>query len=153
MSDTLPFVISADRDRFDRPVSFLNGRFDVKVSGEDTGGTACVVDTIRTSRGGPPLHYHLTQSEWFFVRAGEFRFRVGDDFHHLRAGDSIFGPPGIPHAFVNLSNTGTLLIAFRPAETMEAFFVAGQGLDPRSQAFVELSRRHGMVVIGPPLDL
>ena len=28
--------------------------------------------------GGPPLHYHLAQEEWFYVMEGEVLFQVGD---------------------------------------------------------------------------
>ena len=145
-----PFVVRAEEDRFLSGLRFLNGRFDCKVSGRDTGGALCIIDTFRTARGGPPLHLHNHQNEWFFVQEGEFRFQVGDQIHLLQAGDSIFGPQGVPHAFVNISETGRLLIAFQPAGTMEAFFASGL-LDPRSEEFRELSRLHGMDVVGPPL--
>jgi hypothetical protein len=61
-----PFVVKAGEDRFLSPARFLNGRFDCKVSGRDTDGALCVIDTFRTRRGGPPLHVHDRQDEWFF---------------------------------------------------------------------------------------
>ena len=153
VADTVPsFFVRAEEDRFLAPLRFLNGRFDCKVSGRDTGGALCVIDTFRMGRGGPPLHLHHHQNEWFFVQEGTFRFHVGGETLLLKEGDSIFGPCGVPHAFVNLSETGRLLIAFQPAGTMEAFFAAGL-LDPMSEQFRELSRRHGMDVVGPPLPL
>jgi hypothetical protein len=44
------------------------------------------------------------------------------------------------------------VVAFQPAGTMEAFFDEGSALSPlMSAAFAELSGRHGMTVVGPPL--
>ncbi|MGV8953862.1 MAG: cupin domain-containing protein [Cypionkella sp.] len=131
-------------------MTFLNGSFNTKVSAVDTGGALCVIDTVRTGRGGPPLHLHHEQDELFFVQEGEFRFQIGADNFELGPGDFIFGPRRVPHAFVNLSENGRLLIAFQPAGTMEAFFSAGLR-DPRSEEFIALSREHGMEVVGPPL--
>lgn len=149
---TAPFVVRTDQDRYNRPITFLNGRFDTKVSAADTGGALCVIDTIRLHRGGPPLHFHIDQDELFHVLEGRFRFRVGDGTYELGRGDFIFGPRRLPHAFVNLTETGRLLIAFQPAGTMEAFF-GHQLLDPRSEEFRVLSRAHGMEIVGEPLPL
>jgi mannose-6-phosphate isomerase-like protein (cupin superfamily) len=134
------------------PVRFLNGRFDCKISARDTAGALCAFDTIRTRPGGPPLHLHLEQDEWFFVQEGQFQARVGDETRELGPGDSFFGPRGIPHAFTMVSQTGRMLITFQPAGTMEAFFAA-ELVDPMSEEFRELSRQHGMEVVGPPLPL
>ena len=152
MVDIQPFVVSRDQDRFGTPVTFLNGRLDTKLSARDTGGALCVVDTIRGRRGGPPLHLHFDQDELFFVLEGRFRFRIGDDVHEVGPGDFLFGPRRVPHAFVNLTETGRLMVAFQPAGTMEAFFASGL-LDPTTEEFRQLSRDHGMDVLGPPLAL
>ena len=152
MVDIQAFVVAKDQDRFGAPVRFLNGRFDTKVSGQDTGGALCMIDTLRLGRGGPPLHLHFDQDEMFFVLEGQFRFQVGDSFHELGPGDFLFGSRRVPHAFVNLSETGRLMVAFQPAGTMEAFF-AGGWRDPTTEEFRQASREHGMEVLGPPLLL
>src|SRR5215470_7064734 len=95
------FMVPADADRSGADLRYLNGRFDCKLSGADSEGRLCIYDTYRSTRGGPPLHYHREQDEWFFVREGEFVFRIGDDMFRLKAGDSVFGPRNVPHAFIN----------------------------------------------------
>lgn len=149
---TSEFVVRADEDRHQSPVRFLNGRFDAKVSSGDTNGAVYIVDTIRSRPGGPPLHLHFDQDDWFMVQEGSFHFRVGDNYFDLGPGDSIFAPRRVPHQFANITETGPLLIMFQPAGTMEAFF-ASEMVDPMSEAFAELSRQHGMEVLGPPLAL
>src|SRR4028118_927306 len=118
------YRLSEDADRFGSPTFFLNGRFDCKVSGQETDGRLCIFDTVRTHRGGPALHYHHDQDEWFFVREGEFLFQVGEETFRLREGDAILAPRGIPHAFANVSETGRLMIVFQPAGSMEEYFRA-----------------------------
>ncbi|MDB5615011.1 MAG: Cupin 2 conserved barrel domain protein [Devosia sp.] len=144
--------VQRDSDRFDQPVQFLNGRFDTKLSTQDSRGKIFIIDTVRSGHGGPPLHYHHELDEWFLVQEGSFRFQIGDALYELGSGDSILGPKGVPHAFLNLTPTARLLVAFFPAGSMEAFF-AHSLLDPRSEDFRTLSREHGMEVVGPPLSL
>ena len=125
MGGTPPFVVRKDQDRLDNPVRFLNGRMDTKVSASDTAGAICVIDTVRLRRGGPPLHYHYEQDELFLVLEGQFRFQIGDAHYEAGPGDVVFGPRRVPHAFLNLSDTGRLMITFQPAGTMEQFFSSG----------------------------
>ena len=144
--------VRKDKDLHDAPFAFLNGAFHLKVSGTETEGGLCIYDTIRHEPGGPPLHVHDGQDEWFFVTEGTFNIRVGDVVHNLGPGDSILGPRGIPHAFRNSSRTGRIMVVFQPAGTMQQFFEEGSTLGPMTpQIFAELSSRHGMKVVGPPL--
>jgi quercetin dioxygenase-like cupin family protein len=146
------FVVRSGDDRFSAPIRFLNGRFDIKVSGRDTGGRLCVIDTFRIAPGGPPVHVHEAQDEVFHVLDGRFRFRIGDELVEAHPGDVLFGPRGVPHAFASVSPSARLVLTFQPALTIEAFF-AEAGLDPLSEEFAQVSRAHGMELIAPPLDL
>lgn len=144
--------VRRDADLHARPFGFLNGAFHLKVSGSDTEGGICIYDTVRSEPGGPPLHVHASQDEWFFVTEGRFDVRVGDMTHSLGPGDSMLGPRGVPHAFRNTSRTARIMIVFQPAGTMREFFEEGSTLSPLTpQAFSELSARHGVTVVGPPL--
>lgn len=145
-------LVRRDKDLHDAPLAFLNGAFHLKVGAAETAGGLCIYDTIRHEPGGPPLHMHADQDEWFLVTEGTFQVRVGDVVHTLEPGDSILGPRGIPHAFRNSSRTGRILVLFQPAGTMQDFFQEGSAINPMTpQAFAELSSRHGMKVVGPPL--
>ncbi|SPE63381.1 conserved hypothetical protein [Verrucomicrobia bacterium] len=100
----------------------MGGRFDLKVSSRDTGGDLCIYDTLRKAKGGPALHRHHFQDEWFYVIRGEFMVRVGDDTLSLHPGDSAFAPRTIPHAFAKTSHgEGQMLVLFQPAGSMEDF--------------------------------
>jgi mannose-6-phosphate isomerase-like protein (cupin superfamily) len=145
--------VASGEDRYNNAARFLNGRFDCKVSAADTNGTMCIFDTFRDKVGGPPLHYHKFQDEWFMVLEGDFLFQVGDGFQRLGPGDSIFGPRMVPHALRNLTAPARMLIAYTPAAKMEEFFRAGLG--PNSAAteeFEALHRAHDIINVGPPLS-
>ena len=41
---------------------------DIKISGKDTNNDLAVFEQSgQTPNGGPPLHIHIDQDEWFFV--------------------------------------------------------------------------------------
>jgi mannose-6-phosphate isomerase-like protein (cupin superfamily) len=50
---------------------------------------------------GPKLHVH-PYDEVFVVIEGRARFFVGDRVIDAEAGETVLGPAGIPHRFVNL---------------------------------------------------
>ena len=81
--------VKADIDRDDAPFTFLDGIFNVKVSGKDKQGRCVIFDTLRPNKVGPALHLHTDCDEWFFVREGEFKFQVGEDTLRLKPGDSL----------------------------------------------------------------
>ena len=84
------FKVSSGSDRYSEELLIMGGRFDCKVSGKDTNGDLCIYDTIRETKGGPALHRHHYQDEWFYVIRGEFIVKVGEDMFQLHPGDSAF---------------------------------------------------------------
>lgn len=147
--------VNAGSDRFGRALQFSDWRFDCKVSAADTAGDYCIYDTLRTAKGGPPMHVHRRQDEWFLVRDGEFKFVIGDEAFRLMPGDTLLGPRGVPHAFVSLSETSALLIAFIPAGTIEQLFHEVSNVNrhrvPTLEDWRTISRAHDVEIVGPPL--
>ena len=147
-------LVAAGQDRFGKSFEYLGARFDLKVSGQDSNGALSIYDTTRFEKTGPSLHSHTNLDEWFFVTAGTFKFQVGTELFHLKAGDSLFGPRNVPHAFVKTSEEpGRLVIMHAPAGTMEAyFFEARQQQNPTPADRDALMRKHRMIPIGPRLS-
>ena len=149
--------VGAQKDRYHEELLIMGGRFDLKVSSRDTDGDLCIYDTLRREKGGPALHLHHFQDEWFYVIRGEFIVRVGDDTFSLHPGDSAFAPRKIPHAFAMTSDgEGQMLVLFQPAGSMEDFFkqMSQMGKEiPKNQETVlkQLWADHGMEIVGPPL--
>jgi len=151
------FMVEAGKDRFLEELLLMGGQFDCLVSAKDTGGDLCIYNTIRHEKGGPALHIHHSQDEWFYVMEGEFIVRVGDDMMSLKSGDSAFAPRKVPHAFAKINEgLARMLVLFQPAGSMEDFFVQmsklGSGI-PKDQEKVlkQLWHDHGMEIVGPPL--
>jgi quercetin dioxygenase-like cupin family protein len=151
------FRIGAHKNRYDEDLLIMGGRFDLKVSARDTGGDLCIYDTIREARGGPALHRHHFQDEWFYVIRGEFIVRVGDETMALHPGDSAFAPRTIPHAFAKIDDgVAQMLVLFQPAGSMEDFFAQmsrlGKGIPTNQETTLkQLWADHGMEIVGPPL--
>ena len=129
---------------------------DIKISRKDTDNEVAVFEqTGLTPNGGPPLHIHPEQDEWFYVIEGDYLFVVGKDKYQIKAGDTIFLPRKVPHAFVQLSENGKMIVSYVPAGKMEAFFaVTDKWTSPPSkEEIVQVFADHGMQVVGPPLKI
>lgn len=120
-----------------------------KVMPSETGAGLFVIEHTNLVKGGPPLHLHLHQEEWFYVVEGTVLFQIGDGRKTLRAGDSILGPRNIPHTFSSVGDKpGRLLIAFTPAGKMEEFLRVTAVPNPPNQD-AAFFRRYDMELIGP----
>lgn len=72
------------------------------VNGEFLGTSVTVLAYGNDEPGtGPRLHVH-PYDEIFVVREGRARFFVGDQVIDAAAGETVLGPAGLPHKFVNL---------------------------------------------------
>jgi quercetin dioxygenase-like cupin family protein len=128
---------------------------DVKISGSDTNGDLAIFEQTSLSKGrGTPLHVHPLQDEIFYVIKGAYRFKVGSKRYELRAGDTIFLPRQVPHAWIQDSETGKMLVTLQPAGKLEDFFVSMAGLDhePTPEEIKLLFAKNEMQVVGPLLE-
>lgn len=79
-----------------------SGRWRGFVDGIALGTNVTVVFYEQEEVGvGPTRHVH-PYDEVFIVREGRARFTIGDTVIEGEAGDVLFGPANVPHAFVNL---------------------------------------------------
>jgi quercetin dioxygenase-like cupin family protein len=129
---------------------------DVKVSGSDTDGGFALFETTTITPGmGTPLHVHHLQDEVFYVVEGNYYFQVGQDKFHLGAGDSIFLPMKVHHAWTQVSEKGKMTVLFQPAGKMENFFVtlAAMEHEPTKEEMAKLFTDNEMEIVGPPLKI
>jgi len=142
-------VVGSGLDRFGESRSRGFSSILFKVMPRDTGGGLFIIEHANLVKGGPPLHLHLHQEEWFYVMDGEVLFQIGDIRKQLRSGESVLAPRNIPHAFTSVSEKpGRMLIAFTPAGKMEEFFRATAIPNPPHED-AEFFRRYEMELIGP----
>jgi mannose-6-phosphate isomerase-like protein (cupin superfamily) len=143
-----PHVVPAGQDRLGAPHSMGISSLAFKVLTADTGGNLFVIEHTHLVRGGPPLHLHLSQDEWFYVMEGKVAFQVGDKRFELGSGESVLGPRRVPHAFSSIAPQSRLLIAFTPAGKMEQFFLDG-GANPALALTADFMSRYEMRWLGP----
>ncbi|MEO5978289.1 MAG: cupin domain-containing protein [Chryseolinea sp.] len=129
---------------------------DVKISGTDTEGDLAIFEQTSLSQGkGTPFHVHPNQDEVFYVIDGAYKFKVGQDLFDLKAGESIFLPRKIPHAWTQVSGAGKMIVILQPAGKLESFFVTMAALDhvPTPAEVARVFSDNEMEVVGPPLKL
>ncbi len=129
---------------------------DLKIAAKDTGGDLSVfVQTGFTEKGGPPLHVHLFQDEYFYILEGEYLFQVGGEKYTMNPGDTIFLPRNVPHAFAQLTTNGKVVVSYLPAGKMESFFktTAAWTSSPTPTEVAKVFEDHDMKVVGPPLKV
>ncbi len=129
---------------------------DVKISGSDTNGNLAIFEQTSLSQGkGTPLHIHNSQDEIFYIIEGSYKFKVGDDKYDLTAGDSIFLPRKVAHAWTQVSEKGKMSVIMQPAGKLENFFVTMAALDhePSQQEIAKIFSDNDMQVVGPPLKI
>ncbi len=149
------FVVKASESRFNEK-TLIGGKNpnDIKVSQKDTNGDLTVFEYTGNEKGGPPLHVHSHQDEIFFIVQGQFLFQVGNDKHTLKAGDTIFLPRAVPHAFAQLTENGKMFFLFQPSGKMEDYFRALSNITspPTPEQGAKIFADHDMKVVGPPLQ-
>lgn len=129
---------------------------DLKISSKDTDGDIAVFEQNGfTPSGGPPLHIHFYQDEFFYIIQGSYLFQVGNDKYQMKPGDTIFLPRNIQHAFKQLTENGKVLVAYIPAGKMEDFFKTTDSWTspPSNEEIAKAFEDHDMKVVGPPLSV
>jgi len=150
------FLVGAGKDRFDKPITLLQGdTFFTKISSVDTNGDLFVYESTRLKEGGPSHHVHFEQDEWWYVLKGEFTIKVGDKIYHAKEGDSVFGPRMVPHSFAKVGEAeAKLLMIFQPAGKMEEYFKKvseGATKNLTEEERRKFNEQFGVKQVGPPI--
>ena len=141
----------------------LGSLFERLVTAEQTGGTLGAAMVTQPPGLATPTHVHTREAEAFLLLAGTLTYRAGSDLIDLAAGDFIYLPRGVPHAFritgriparyFALSIPGQLLDIYdevgTPATTRH---LPDGGIRPPDIArWNELAPAYGIRVVGPPI--
>ena len=129
---------------------------DIKISSKDTDGDLAVFEQNGfTPQGGPPLHIHLHQDEFFYIVEGEYLFQVANEKYQMKSGDTIFLPRNVQHAFIQITEKGKVIVSYIPAGKMEDFFKTTDAWSspPTLKEIEKVFEDHDMKVVGPPLKV
>ena len=154
--DIKGFKVDSGKDRSNKSMSLFDGdTFYTKVSTKDTEGDMYIFESTRVKEGGPILHTHFNQDEWWYILQGEFLIKVGDKTYNAKPGDVVFGPRMVPHAMAKVGQgEGKLIIGFQPAGKMEEYFQKiseGVATNMTEEERNNLRKEHGFEKVGPPL--
>ncbi len=155
------FTVAAGNDRFGEQVRRDGLTVDCKVSAKDTEGAMCVFELT----GGWPRHAHDEQDEWVYIVEGRFEFMVGEKRFRADAGESVFLPRRVSHAWSPIGEAKVINV-YQPAGKMEDFFrVLAKFNDAPTREQVlnktyteeqkiglnRLFEAYGMDLLGPPI--
>lgn len=149
--------VDAGKDRFDKPISLFEGdTFYTKVATNDSDGSVFVFESTREKEGGPAFHLHYEQDEFWYVEKGTFLFKVGEETFTAKAGDTVFGPRNVPHAFSKVGKgQAKLLMFYQPAGKMEDMFKKiseGVTKNMSEEEQDKFRHEHGIKRVGPPIN-
>ena len=132
------------------------GTYRVVTTAPETTGRHFAFEATEPPGGGPPLHTHAAEDEYFAVLDGEFTFYIDGCVTTVAAGGSAFVPHGMPHCFKNCTTRDArMLIVFTPGQ-IEGFFDYGLPVDGQRpsddrliERILEMAPRFGIEVLGP----
>lgn len=91
------------------------------VSGEQTNRMLSIVHIDAPEKGvGVPAHVHDLEDETFHVLEGRVRFTIAGQERIASAGQTVFGPRGVVHAWVALEPS-KFVVSVTPAGVEEMF--------------------------------
>lgn len=113
-----------------------------------------------------PLHRHTREAEAFLLLEGTMLYRAGEQIYELAAGDFLYLPSGMPHAFRVTGRAPVRFVGFTapgglfdlydevgiPATAHRLPGADGQSLDVELARWRSAGPRYGLEVVGPPID-
>jgi len=134
------------------------------VSGADTGGQLSASLVTHRPGAASPLHVHTREAEAWYLLEGTMTYRAGEQLVRLTAGDFIYLPRSVPHAFRITGATPARFLALTlPSGLMTIYDEIGRpaierrlpdaGVSPADvQRWLEAAPRYGLRVVGPPIS-
>jgi quercetin dioxygenase-like cupin family protein len=116
------------------------------VTGE---GFSLVEHPIAPRTLAAPMHVHQYEDEYSYVLEGEVGVQVGDEIRYAKAGDLVFKPRGIWHAFWNRADEPARLLEIISPAGFERYFAELTRLiqaGPDRERIAALQARYGLTM-------
>ena len=137
----------------------LGGLYEVRVSSDETAGTATVMEFTIPEGAAPPLHTH-TQHEIVHILEGKARYHVDGEVTEVGPGDVVNLPVGTVESFEAVGQV-RMLITYIPGGMDKFFNEIGEPAterrvpDPLTEPpdidrIAEVGARYGLQIAGPP---
>jgi len=151
------FTLASGEGRTPQPLDILGAETVIKLADADTHGAAAIFRQTVPPLGGPPLHRHSHEGEWFYVLDGKITTEIDGQRNFLRAGDSAFAPRGTVHAFRNFGKSAkNILVLVTPGRFslfLKEVSALNAGLSTPDMAGTNrLMTDYGIELLGPQLS-
>ncbi|MBK8517109.1 MAG: cupin domain-containing protein [Saprospiraceae bacterium] len=148
-SKSIALVVASGQGK---KLNVLGHSVSVKLAKHETQGNHYVFELITPPGMGIPKHVHDREDELIYVVEGEFRITLGDENFNAGAGDEVYFPKHIPHAFQNVgSKSGKTLWTVVPGGNFEEFFEQLSALpmgEPDLAHVAKIFADYGMTILG-----
>jgi quercetin dioxygenase-like cupin family protein len=120
-------------------VWLLGNRLEVHLTGDDTGGSLCVVVDHPPPEFQLVPHRHRNEDETIHILEGAFEFMLEGQAHRLGPGDTVHVPRGSVHGIQNVgTEVGRRVLVFHPAGVEGFFLNAGTSNAEQNRGASEL---------------
>lgn len=141
----------------------MGSLFERLVAAGETGGQLGASIVTQPPGVASPVHVHTREAEAWYLLEGTMTYLAGTELVRLGAGDFIYLPRDVPHAF---RVTGTVPARFLgltlPGELFDIYDEVGVpaaerrvpdgGVSAQDVArWIELAPRYGLRIVGPPI--
>jgi quercetin dioxygenase-like cupin family protein len=142
----------------------MGSLFEHVLTAEESGGLG--VSLVTQPPGiATPLHRHTHEDEAFLLLEGTMTYRAAEETYHLGAGDFLWLPRGVPHAFRVTGDSPVRFVGFAdpgglfglydevgvPAAERRLPGADGLSMEVEIPRWNEVGPRYGLQVLGPPL--
>jgi mannose-6-phosphate isomerase-like protein (cupin superfamily) len=142
-------------------VCWLDSTVDIKLTAAQTDGHVGMWLWFAPLVSPPPLHVHHREDEQFLVVDGQIRFFIGEQRFDAQAGDLVFLPREVPHAYLVTSETSRGVGTATPGGFESFFAELGTPVEPGApaapppaiDAMAAAAGRRGIEILGPPPTL
>jgi mannose-6-phosphate isomerase-like protein (cupin superfamily) len=147
-----------------RSATWALGSLFQRLLNADSSGGALGASVVTQPPGlASPLHVHTREAEAWFLLDGTLTYRAGTELVDLAAGDFIYLPRDVPHAFritgttparyLALSLPGQLLDLYDELGTPATTAQLPDGGIPAAdiQRWTQLAAQYGIRIVGPPI--
>jgi quercetin dioxygenase-like cupin family protein len=146
------FSVAPGQGRSHKPLNILGSDVFVKLANADTSGALAIFEHAVPPMGGPPLHRHSREDEWFYVLDGEITVEVDGERMVLPRGGSAYAPRGTVHAFQNFSATQARILVLVTPGGFHHFFEKLSPMPwPDPARLEKVAKEYGIEILGPPL--
>jgi quercetin dioxygenase-like cupin family protein len=135
--------------------AFMGETVRILVAADRTDGAVAMLEHLAPRGMATPLHVQPNEDEAFYVLEGRISLYLDGDRSEAGAGEVVWIPRGVPHAFRVDSEQARIIALSVPGNHERFFRLAGDPVDAPAQApdfgrMAAAAAEAGFEILGPP---